>query len=653
MHHPTRFAPSSFVSTVIRAAAGAGSLCLALAGCSGDGDTPNATSTSTSTSASASTSALETAVPLIGDPGAASSLEPTGVSTASARLSPLSLSLPQGRVCPELPSGAGINRYVSPSGSDANDGLARGRALKSVGVAMQAARPGDVIHLANGVYREGIETGVGGTAAAPITLRAEAGASPVVSGSAVATGWTRHNGPVWQLPWNPNQVVTGYSGPEVVTRKAPQQVFVNGAPLQQVAGVLDAVHPACPDATRDWCRRAVGTGLGDVLATPGSFFFDAASQMLYLHLADGSAPSGHMVEVAQHRRVLFFYPNSTGHVCVEGLTFRHGNGSAHSRQMAAVTLPSHGTLANSTVEWNDLAGVSIGSNGRLLYSLIRHNGQLGMITTATRVSVRSNILHGNNRRGFNPLWEAGALKMTSGATGQVVGNHAYDNDGPGVWLDFAVGTRTEGVQVDGNYLHGNAGEAQILVEVTPNAQVMNNIVVNDGRAANLNLRAIYFSESRQGTMAFNTVLKTAPSLGLEGSSGSRGGMDGLAVYGNLLLNLGTLSNNRPDYRIKSTAPYTSDENLFFRRTGRTVFETVSAPVVGLPAWRSASLKDARSLETDPRLVETGPERFQVPCTSAAQQVVTHRRAVEVDLLGVSRVSTSGATGAGAFHGCLK
>mgnify|MGYP001813832329 CR=1 FL=1 len=60
-----------------------------------------------------------------------------------------SLTSPGADVCPTQPAGTGVFRHVSASsGSDDNDGLTADRAHQSVGAAIQAAMPGDVILIA-------------------------------------------------------------------------------------------------------------------------------------------------------------------------------------------------------------------------------------------------------------------------------------------------------------------------------------------------------------------------------------------------------------------------------------------------------------------------------------------------------------------------
>ncbi len=112
---------------------------------------------------------------------------------------------------------------------------------------------------------------------APVTLRAAAGANVIIAGSVVVNAWAPE-------PGMANVYATSYSetatldGSEV---GIPQQVFIDGAPLQQI-GTSNA-HPACTTGL-PVCMVAVGSGLADLLTLPGSFWFDKNADRL---LADG------------------------------------------------------------------------------------------------------------------------------------------------------------------------------------------------------------------------------------------------------------------------------------------------------------------------------------------------------------------------------
>ena len=90
--------------------------------------------------------------------------------------------------CPSNPVPGAIGRYVSPAGKDSNNGLALVSALRTVTKGLQMARPGDVVYVANGVYREEVDMYTGGGQPGHwVTLRNLSGARPVLAGSGTRT----------------------------------------------------------------------------------------------------------------------------------------------------------------------------------------------------------------------------------------------------------------------------------------------------------------------------------------------------------------------------------------------------------------------------------------------------------------------------------
>ena len=65
---------------------------------------------------------------------------------------------------------AGLDIYVSASGSDTSSGTTSATPLKTLQTALNRAAPGSVIHLARGTYSGDVVTKVNGTALAPITI---------------------------------------------------------------------------------------------------------------------------------------------------------------------------------------------------------------------------------------------------------------------------------------------------------------------------------------------------------------------------------------------------------------------------------------------------------------------------------------------------
>ena len=109
--------------------------------------------------------------------------------------------------------------YVSASGNDANNGTSQGQAWQTIDRVNQLTYnflPGDrILFQRGGTYRGELNIGSSGSSGQQITIGAfGSGALPIISGSALVTGWTLHQGNIWKASIGTGQTV--------------KYVFVNG-----------------------------------------------------------------------------------------------------------------------------------------------------------------------------------------------------------------------------------------------------------------------------------------------------------------------------------------------------------------------------------------------------------------------------------------
>lgn len=522
-------------------------------------------------------------------------------------------------------SWAATTYYVANNGNDANLGTSINTPFKTIQKAMNKVAAGDTVLVRGGTYREEITAARGGTKDAYVTVTAYENEVPVIKGSAIVTGWTLHSGNIWKKTgWTINS----------------QQVFVD---QQDNAGLQQIGMPSKYYSSFEY-PSPVGSGLASMKA--GSFYYDVANTTLYVWLPDGSDPNGHVIEASTKRRLFFM---SAGYIHLKRLAFRHTASSAFTKQGAAVELGAYSIMENCDVQYTDFAGVTVGylKNGaQVLVSNISNNGNSGINAPGSYdFRVAGNTLNRNNTRNFNALWHAGGLKAAAKAYGVVDHNEVAYNNGSGIWFDYSNGGNK--IVVKNNFVHDNGPkEAGIFMEVSKNADIHNNVVVNNAR------RGIYISASDNMRVYNNTVDGTKGYAGVEINGMPR---SGATLTQNSLFN-NIISNGTSKYDLfmaKSNGTTilnnTSDYNNYYR-AGAVQLST-GTMYASLDTWKKATEQDKNSLSVDPAYVttaKTAAARLAVATTSPILDKGMSLTDVKTDFLDTARPSGD-AHDMGAFE----
>lgn len=300
---------------------------------------------------------------------------------------------------------------------------------------INAAAPGDVVNVPEGIYRETVVIDK------PLTLRGEAGAE--IRGSDIwADGWEFQDG-LWY-----GGVLGEFSLSDEPCREAsngrcnwPAQVFLNGEPLLQVEGDPE----------------------------PGEFTVNAERQVV---IADD--PAGQLVEVTVRENWIIARSDD---VTVEGFTMRHAAAHPHA---GAINIDNYGnwTVRNNVLTQAHGSAISMReSRGhRVTGNEISENGRLGLhLWVVGDVEIEGNRIWGNNTEEFEPSWEAGGLKLGTGQNVEIIDNEVFDNDGPGIWADVD----SLDVDIAGNRVHDNQ-RAGIVYELSFNGEIHDNVVYENG-----------------------------------------------------------------------------------------------------------------------------------------------------------------------------
>ncbi len=393
---------------------------------------------------------LATSLAVSGAPAAASTATSTTVGTTTTRAATDAGALPVGTAAYAAPTTA---RYVAPTGSDTAAGTVTAP-WRTVAKAVAAATTGSTIVLRGGTYHESVTV----PATKVLTIQAAAGEAVWFDGSKVVSAWTADAGD-WRLDgWTANfdssptytQGAVGSTEPGWSFVNAnwpmaahPDQVFVDGAPQQQVQ-------------TRD-------------AVVPGAFFVDTTADRIYL----GTDPTGREVRSSALQTALTI--NSAGSV-LRGVGVRR----------YATSLPLMGTvralgkgnvLENVEVTDNATQGVFVRGAGSVVRSVTSsRNGLMGLLANNADGLVADGVrADRNNTEHFNGAPAAGGFKLTRLRGVTVKDSEFLDNEGSGLWFDESVYDAT----VTGNDSLGNTRNG-ISFEISSKALFADNLIARNG-----------------------------------------------------------------------------------------------------------------------------------------------------------------------------
>lgn len=304
---------------------------------------------------------------------------------------------------------------------------------------IDAAPPGGVVQAPVCIYRE--------TVVIDKPLKLDGQGRAEIRGSEVwADGWEQRDG-YWVHPAVPKFDRRGTCREDDVRCKWPEQVFLDGEPLTQVAQ-----QP----------KR-------------GQFAVDERRNLI---LADD--PRNRVVEVSVRERWVITRADG---VTIQGFRMRH---AANQAQTGALGNDGHAhwTLRDNVLSDAHGAVVSLrgGYDVRVLGNDISRGGQEGIHGTGEDSGlhdslIQGNRIHDNNTEGFAPDWEAGGLKLTEVRGLTIDGNEVHANQGIGIWCDI----RCEQVIVSNNRIHHNT-HSGISYEISRDAEIVQNTLWENGWA---------------------------------------------------------------------------------------------------------------------------------------------------------------------------
>ena len=276
------------------------------------------------------------------------------------------------------PSTTGKTYYVSPKGSDSNNGLSPATAFATAQKAANVAQAGDTVLFAAGLYRGTLYVQNSGQPGKPITFGSDGSGPVIIDVSTPVTGWTQVSGSVWKA----------------TASFTPVAVVVNNVPLKQVTSAT-----AVTSGSGAWylSGQTITADFGN--STPAQ--------------ADIVVPSNNGSQTA-----IGWY--NLNYLVFNGLTAR-GAGAGGIQGYG-----SNVTVSNCVAEFNAKAGIAFmemqgnaNSGNQALYNLVYQN-------------VLLNWPRGNNGYANAGGGWSGGLVFSYTLNGIARGNIVYDNGGEGI-----------------------------------------------------------------------------------------------------------------------------------------------------------------------------------------------------------------------------
>lgn len=388
--------------------------------------------------------------------------------------------------------------HVAKTGNDKNSGTHE-QPFLTIQAAADIARPGDVITVHEGVYREWVKPSRGGNSDTErIVYQAAEGEKVEIKGSEIVTGWEKLARTVWRVAipnsffgdYNPyKDLIHGDWFNPLGRVHHTGEVYLNGKSLWEMALLEDVLHPK-PKTDRF-----------DPEGSTYTWFCESNDENTFIYANfQGADPNNEVVEI--NVRKSCFYPEKTG---VNYLTVRGFRMSQTATQWAPPTAEQIGLIGtnwskgwiieNNIISDSKCSGITLGKHGdefdntsedsaegyvetihraiemgwnkeNIGSHIVRNNtifnceqtgicGSLGAIFSTIK---NNNIYYIWAKRQFTGA-EMGGIKIHA-SIDMLIKNNRLANCGRGLWLDWMA----QGTRVTGNLLYNNTTD-DLFVEV--------------------------------------------------------------------------------------------------------------------------------------------------------------------------------------------
>ena len=368
--------------------------------------------------------------------------------------------------------------------------------FKSINRAAEILKPGDMVIIHEGVYRETIRPASGGASPdSMIVYKSANGEDVIVKGSEEmvagsfspsrgwATGgdeWCRENvsgqgqGKVWQCKldtlnfegYNPFGMLNLMQDQEWLDyRKVNMDphfkkrglVFVNGIPLKQVRRPIELNDN--PD---------------------GAYWAEHHGLTVHIRFPDGKSPHNSKVEMTTKEQLFAPDDYGLGYIKIDGIYFLHsGNGfPVPQRGMVSASRGHHWIIENCTIEWANSLGVDLGNEmwhttylpevGFHVFrkNVVKNCGLSGLQgLRGLNYLIEDNLFENIGWHDAEHGFEAGAIKLHQ-SQNTLIRRNVFRNivHAPGIWLDYLA---SKNCRITNNVFTGiTSARGAIYIEVS-------------------------------------------------------------------------------------------------------------------------------------------------------------------------------------------
>ena len=401
--------------------------------------------------------------------------------------------------------------HVSVKGDDTNKGTAKAP-FQTISRAAEVVRPGDVITVHEGTYRERINPPRGGESDTKrIVYRAATGEKAIIKGSEVIKDWQKVQNDTWKVSI-PNSFFGGFN---------PYSDLIHG---DWFNSKRRKHHTGAVYLNGHWLTEAAR--LDDVLKSIGDtpLWFGQVDETNTNIWAQFRGVNPNEAEVEINARQAVFYPSKPGinYITVRGFKMMHAatpwapptaeqigligthwskgwiieDNDIRYSTCVGVTLGKHGdkfdnTSQNSaegyvkTIERATARGWSRENIGHHMVrnNHISHCEQAGIVGSMGPVfsTVTGNTIHDIHVRRLFTGAEMAGIKFHGAVDTLISRNHIYRTS-RGIWLDWM----TQGTRVTRNLLHDNGPSEDLFVEVNHGPFLVDNNILLSGNGILVN-----------------------------------------------------------------------------------------------------------------------------------------------------------------------